>query len=318
MPEKYTKGREINDGLGWCTIGLVGRLKHCPVKHSLPFISHSRFASKNLPCYVRVKVIEPVTVTSVDFLVIEYLRAGMVDWEKHSQFLDQEEGDILRDEVTVTYNSMFDLAFNNFQASSDKVRISITGFITAHLRELKLPQLYQLKLLLAHVGPTKDIDEHVDAMIDEFAIANADSDLTDLHMSGINSELAAKIRQKWESIPVRKPIDEGITLVTRSDSWNTRDLRFLKQYTTSDYLDWLETDSSNNLFYRIKTFRERFQNDVLGQSIIAQLDPALLKMAERSNLDKKRVFGAAGLPEPPKDVTEPTNENPQSRLKEGS
>lgn len=233
-----------------------------------------------------------------DCLILEYLTTGYVDCSAHAKLLASQEEEQKRLELGKAYRANWDLLWDNFQATEDQFIEAQMAFLEQHYAQMNLAEVSQVVEFLRRLRGIPRAEEILTAKIDEFAALTADVHPLDVNTFSISMEVAQRVNAKIEAKLVVKPIPEAMAMMTKEGGWNSSDLRYLLRYSEGDFYNWLSTESNPGLLRQVKTFRERFGGDDTGKVIVAELDAALLKMADRSKADAQRVFTGTGLRKP--------------------
>jgi hypothetical protein len=233
-----------------------------------------------------------------DRLILEYLTTGYVDWSTHAELLTAQEEEQKRLEVGKTFRANWDLLWDNFQATEDQFVDAQMAFLEKHHAQMSLAEVSQVVEFLRRLRELPRAEEILTAKIDEFAALAVDAGPFDTDLFSMSKEVVQRVHAKLNAKVVVKPISEAVAMMTREGGWTPSDIRYLQSYTDGDFYSWLQTETAPGLLRQIKTFRERFGGDPAGKDVVAKLDTALLKMADRSKADAQRVFTATGLRKP--------------------
>jgi hypothetical protein len=221
-----------------------------------------------------------------------------VDWSAHAELLAAQEEEQKRLEVGKTYRANWDLLWDNFRATEEQFVDAQMAFLKKHQAQMSLAEVSQVVEFLRRLRALPRAEEILTAKIDEFAALATDAHPFDTDLFSMSKEVAQRVNAKLDAKVVVKPIPEVVAIMTKEGGWTPSDIRYLQGYTEGDFYTWLQTETAPGLLRQVKTFRERFGGDAAGKDVVARLDAALLKMADRSKADAQRVFTATGLRKP--------------------
>jgi hypothetical protein len=272
------------------------------VDEKLQMIAYSRKISSDKPPDPEAEKYAPVSAVDYigepgDKMIVDYIKTGYVDWEKHAESVRRLEEKLNRQALGSEYRALWDKVWSNFIASDAEVVAAMEKFVAAHHGEMSVSELSQMSSLLEKISPATPTKAILSDKVEKFVTENADRELDDLDLHAIDRELATKIRKMWTSKSPSKPIGEVLESMTQSGGWNPSDLRFLRTYTEDDYHTWLKASSSEKLLSRLKIFFERTGAQPPGPEIARKMKAALYRLVEGSALNKQRLRIGIGLPD---------------------
>lgn len=230
-----------------------------------------------------------------DPIIVEFLRRGFVEWDRHTELLTAQEKRLRLRDVNAMYSNVWGLLWENFGASQQEFIDALLAFIEKHFHEISLWELDEVSKITAEFGPSPKIDALLDEKITEFVGVFDGVSLSEVAYRPLSPSTFQKINSLLSKKTVSKPISEAITMMTKPDSWHPNDIRYLIGYTADDFYRWLEAERSDGLLHRLKEFRSRFATDARGIPVVSRLDEALHRIASRSTLDRIRVYSNIGL-----------------------
>lgn len=233
--------------------------------------------------------------SDTDPIIAEFLNRGFVEWHTHTELLVSQEKRLRLKDVGAMYGNVWGLLWENFRASQQEFVDATLAFIEQHFHELSLWEVDEVAQFHAKLRPNPKIDDFLERKIREFAQAYDDDSLSNFTGRPLSASTAQKVNVLLGTKTISKPIAEAIVLMSQGNSWHPRDIRYLSTYSADDFYRWLETDQSNGLLHRIKEFRSRFLDNSDAKPVMARFDEALRRIADRSDLDKIRVYSNIGL-----------------------
>ncbi|HWZ93764.1 MAG TPA: hypothetical protein VNW30_01095 [Opitutaceae bacterium] len=238
------------------------------------------------------------SATKIDQIVIDFFRAGFVEWDAYKAILEEMEADHRRTELAASSHATWDKLWDNFQAPADEVLAGLRSFLEANAGKLSLNEVAQLVMFLGEYSPRVSDKKILDEKIAAFVTSARNNNSLDFDLISMDPKVAAQVQKEIAKNVEAKPIMEVVNQMTAPGGWNPSDVRSLDGYTRDDFLTWLKSESSLGLLSKLAEFRTRLGGDAAGQGVLKRLDWALRKMEKRSRLDARRVHIGAKLPKP--------------------
>ena len=233
-----------------------------------------------------------------DQIIVEFLRTGFVVWQNHEQVLNAQEEKLKAGGIAAEHRAIWSKLWANFQASEADFIAAQVAFIEKNLDRLSLSDVDGAVQFVRKIEPNEKLEALLTKKISDTAVQLEDDDVFDGGMRNVSAETVNRVKQGWAQKGVIKPISEALELMTRGNGWNPRDIKYLVNVTEDQFFDYFVSDKGDELLHRIKEFRSRFSSISEASAVMARVDAALKRLAERSKFDAIRVYSNIGLPAP--------------------
>lgn len=224
--------------------------------------------------------------------IINYIEDGWMDedlFKKKILNLNQRQ---LDKNISSKLIGVWGFYNNNFLSTSDEVIQGLEGFIKDHLDSVSIRELHPI---LDTLNELKD-DFNKNDWLDKYVLLKMDCDdpalLKQLKHITTSQKLINTIEDKEKDINQHHSIYAVLSKIVKNRGWNPEDVEYLGNHTVDEIYKFLITDDNNDLMQVVRESTAIFSptegdepRDVFGRNLYE----ALIKVSERSNLDRYRI-----------------------------
>lgn len=227
-------------------------------------------------------------------LIVEYLVNGYVNFEAEENFLRQENEQKQLKDVNAELHEIWGKYSLSFVTSQEDFTKALFNFTRDNLDKLWLADVLQsidfirtiddkysglndlleksIKLCVNKLEPFESLDQNLEYQLKKYPDAF--------------KQIKEKIYQKATALT----LPELFKKVAGSNTWNSNDIAYFRNFSEDEYFSWLTTEESEKVIHLVATFLERLGNNYGDdQGVINTLRRALERIKKRSNLDKIRI-----------------------------
>jgi hypothetical protein len=224
-----------------------------------------------------------------DAVIIDYLRNGYVDFEKHGELLDKHDEKLRLMEINRQHREIWAKYYTNFSTSNEDFIKLQREFLTKHVLDLSLRDFSQAVAFLSELDPSQELSNLEEQAIENFVSKVGDSDPLGLREFNLGPELSKKVLKRLAKNAKKIPLRDVMESLAGSNSWNPGELANLAPYSENDYFDWISTESEQDVIRLLVEFLARFASNENATDTIAAIRRALDRKKEGSALDRRRV-----------------------------
>lgn len=240
----------------------------------------------------RISALGYLYYTDNDSEIVNYIEDGWLDENLLINNIDMLNKRQLENNISTKLANIWGFYNNNFLSSCDEVVKGLEGFLSEHIDSISIRELQPILSTIKELEDDFDEKEWVDKFV-SFKLESADATLLK-QLKGMtqSSTLQEKILKKEVKLHQHYSIYTVLNKIATNRSWNIEDENFLGSHSVNDIYDFLGSDGHDNLMQIVREGMNFFRNiDGVEPGAIfgRNLNEALIKISERSKIDKYRV-----------------------------
>ncbi|MGR5250425.1 P-loop NTPase fold protein [Vibrio aestuarianus] len=224
--------------------------------------------------------------------IINYIESGWLDEELFIENIASLNKRQVENHISSKLTQVWGFYNNNFLATSDEVITGLEGFLGEHLNSISVRELYPILDTLAELKD--DFDKSI--WQDKFVALNLDSDnaslLKQLKQLTTNEALINQIVDHEKEVFQHHSIYSVLSKIVKSRGWSPEDEQYLSNHSVDEIYEFLISDTHSDLMQLVRESIGIFtptQGDKARDVFGRNLHQALLKVSERSKLDRYRI-----------------------------
>lgn len=224
-----------------------------------------------------------------DKIIASFLRDGYLEISNHCTLLNNIEKRKNYSELQAEHSALWNKLSNNFIATAEEFIEGQKDFLDTHYDEIGIFDMEAALRAINAVGGNIDVFDYMDKRLrSHVRRMTLIWTRRDEAYRGTKELLDRCEEIYWEEHQPL-PIDEAIMLMTKVNQWATDDFIYLEPQSEDDFYEYFTTTDDPKLIGKIKELRFRLPHSEKGKEILTKLNSALLRVAERSEIDKLRV-----------------------------
>lgn len=229
-----------------------------------------------------------------DTIIADYLINGHIDENYAKSILEKANESYRKGSIEDELHNIYELYTSNFNITQNQFVDKLFGFIKSNIEDLSLRQAVGSLDFLKKIKPDLEIEDVLDQCIDKYINAGGEFGLNEKHVLRLPCYVEDKLEIKLKNNKQEYSLHELMDKLAGSDSWDSTDIIKLSAYTKDDYYKWMIEAKETKLLRKVERFFDRFGTNEKASAIIKEIEGALRKISEESQLNKFRIENIIG------------------------
>lgn len=198
----------------------------------------------------------------------------------------------LKNNISSKLKDIWGFYNNNFLSTNDDIIQGLESFLEEHLESVSVRELLPI---LDTLNELKDNFEKSE-WIDKYVVLKINCDdpalIKQLKHITTNQGLIGKIESKEKYFNQHHSIYAVLAKIVKDRGWNPEDEEYLGNHSVDEIFEFLINDDNNDLLGIVRESKRIFspaEGDKPGDVFGRNLHEALIKVSERSKLDRYRI-----------------------------